>query len=452
VTADELVRRATALVNNFTDLNRVAAEGVREIVSGRGVFVRDAAGGEFLDAVSGLWSASLGFSQEALVEAATEQLARLPSYHIAADKATSPVLELCERLAQVGPGQVTRVLLTNSGSEANDTQIKLLNYLWRWRGESGRTRFIARAGAFHGSTLGAGSLSDLGASGHAFGLTLLDVARVSAPCRLWNGLPGETEPEYVARLAAELEQTILQLGPETVAGIFLEPVMGAGGIVVPPPGYYAAVQDVTRRHGVRLIADEVICGYGRTGRMWGCDTFGITPDSTSCAKGITSGYLPLGAVLVDSEMDEALLGQSRRLGTFAHGFTTGGHPVTAAIALRTLDLFEEQKIVGNAAAMGALLHRELEQALQLPGVRDVRGIGLLAGVELAGEDAQARVQRVVTAAASAGLIVRGLGKTVCLCPPLIINEEEVMLLVGLLLQALTTVAFSGSAAALRPDV
>jgi 4-aminobutyrate--pyruvate transaminase len=432
--------RATALVNNFADLNRVAAEGVREIVSGHGVFVRDAVGHEFLDGISGLWSASLGFSEKELVDAATDQLARLPGYHIAADKATTPVLELCERLAQLGPGEVKRVLLTNSGSEANDTQIKLLNYLWRWRGESGRSRFIARAGAFHGSTLGAGSLSDQGASGDAFGLTVLDVARISAPCRLWNGLPGETEPQYVARLAAELEQTLLELGPETVAGIFLEPVMGAGGIVVPPPGYYAAVHDITRRYGIRLIADEVICGYGRTGRMWGCDTFGITPDSTSCAKGITSGYLPLGAVLVDSEMDEALLGQSRRLGTFAHGFTTGGHPVTAAVALRTLDLFEERGIVANAAAMGTVLHRELTRARDLPGVGDVRGVGLLAGIELTGQDAPTRVQHVVTAAASAGLIVRGLGSTVCLCPPLIVSEDEVMLLVRRLLHALTSVA------------
>jgi 4-aminobutyrate---pyruvate transaminase len=433
-------QRAVSLVNSFTNLNRVAADGVRSIVSGAGVFVRDSQGQEYLDAISGLWSTSLGFSEPELVAAAAEQLHRLPSYHIAIDRASDVALQLCDRLAQAGPGKVARVLLTNSGSEANDTQVKLLRYYWHWKGEPGRTTFIARERAFHGSTLGAASLSDLGPSGAAFGLPLLDVRRISAPCRAWNALPGETDAEFTARLAAELENVITDAGPDTIAGIFLEPVMGAAGVVVPPEGYYAALQAVTERYGVRLVADEVICGFGRVGTMWGCDALGIEPSATSCAKGLAGGYMPAGAVLVDAEIAQALLGQSSRLGTFAHGFTTGGHPVAAAVALRTLELLEERDIVANAARCGALMQQRLREAAELPVVSDVRSIGLLAGVELGGPAARDLVQKAVGIAAAHGLLVRGAGTTLCLCPPLVISEDEVALMTGRLLAALSELA------------
>lgn len=429
-------QRALSLVNSFTNLNRVAAEGVRTIVSGRGVFVGDSEGREYLDAVSGLWATSLGFSEPDLVEAAIEQLSRLPSYHIAADKATQPAIELCERLRSLGPGTVARVLLTNSGSEANDTQIKLLNYLWHWRGEPGRTCFIARHGAFHGSTLGAASLSGPGPGNQAFGVPVIDVRRITAPCMFWHAVPGESEAEFVARMAGELEEVVLEAGPEKVAGMFLEPVMGAAGVVVPPPGYYGAIQEVTTRYGIRLIADEVICGFGRVGRMWACDLFGIEPSATSCAKGLTSGYAPAGAVLIDADIDEALAGQSRTLGTFAHGFTAGGHPVAAAIAVRTLQLLEERDVVAHAAQIGATLQTAVRQLYDLPGVADIRGVGLLVGIELSGENAADRVSEVVRRAAAHGLIVRGIGRTICICPPLVIAEDEVMQVISRLKMAL----------------
>jgi len=421
--------RGRSLVNNFTNLNRVAAEGVSVMVSGRGVFVRDDQGREYLDAISGLWSASFGFDDPDLVAAAAEQFGRLPTYHIAADKATEPVLRLAERLCRIGPGQVTRVLFTNSGSEANDTQIKLLNYLWNWRGETSRRRFIARRGAFHGSTLGAGSLSDSGESSAAFGLPVIDVPRLTAPSRFRHGYPGETEEEFVRRLAVEFEDLVVECGPETIAGVFLEPVMGAGGVIVPPAGYYDAMQQVAERFGVRIVADEVICGFGRLGALWGCDVFGLTPDSTSCAKGLSAGYLPIGAVLVDTALEEAMLGQSAKLGTFAHGFTGGGHPVAAAVALRTLELLEERNLIGHAARVGELLQNELSRLAEFPVVADVRGVGLLAGVELRGPHAADLVQQTVRHAAGLGLLVRGIGSAICLCPPLIMKEDEVATLV-----------------------
>jgi 4-aminobutyrate---pyruvate transaminase len=430
-------QRALSLVNNFSNLNRVAAGGVRTMVSGHGVFVRDSEGREYLDAVSGLWSTSLGFSEPELVAVAIDQLSRLPSYHIAADKANAPAIELCERLRKIGPGTVARVLLTNGGSEANDTQIKLLNYLWRWRGEPGRTRFIARHRAFHGSTLGAGSLSEAGPSMEAFGLPVIDVRRITAPCMAWHAVPGESEAEFVNRLADELEDIVVDAGPDTIAGLFLEPVMGAAGVVVPPPGYYAAIQDVAARYNIRIVADEVICGLGRVGRMWACDLFGIEPSATSCAKGLTSGYASAGAVLVDTDLDEALTGQSKALGTFAHGFTSGGHPVAAAIAVRTLQLLEERNIVTHAAEIGATLQREVRRLRDISGIADIRGVGLLAGIELSGPEAADRVQEVVHRAAAHGLIVRGIGRTICICPPLVIEEDEVMQLLSRLRAALT---------------
>jgi 4-aminobutyrate---pyruvate transaminase len=428
--SSQLKEAALKLVNNFSALDRITAEGVRTMVSGSGVFVRDRDGREYLDGISGLWCTSLGFSETELVEAAVEQLGRLPSYHIAIDKAADVTLELCAKLADIGPGRVARVLLTNSGSEANDTQIKLLNYFWRWRGEPGRRTFIARHGAFHGSTLAAASISDMGESAAAFGLPLLDVRRISAPCAAWHAREGEPEEEFTARLAAELEQVILQAGPDTVAGVFLEPVMGAGGVIVPPAGYYAQIQQVIERYQLRLVADEVICGFGRLGTMWGCDSFGIRPAATSCAKALSSGYSPIGAVLVDHDMEEALLEQSKRLGTFAHGFTGGGHPVSAAIALRTLQIIEERNIVPQAARLGELMQRQLRELAGMAIVADVRGVGLLAGVELAGPAARQLVTRAVQEAAARGVIVRGIGPTICLCPPLIISEDELALLTG----------------------
>jgi 4-aminobutyrate--pyruvate transaminase len=426
----QLKEAALKLVNNFSALDRVAVEGVRAMVSGSGVFVRDCDGNEYLDGISGLWCTSLGFSEAELVDAALEQLGRLPSYHIAVDKAADVTIELCARLVEIGPGQVARVLLTNSGSEANDTQIKLLNYFWSWREEPRRRTFIARQGAFHGSTLAAASISDMGESAAAFGLPLLDVRRIAAPCAAWHARSGESEAEFVSRLAAELEEVILEAGPDTIAGVFLEPVMGAGGVVVPPPGYYASIQQVIERYQLRLVADEVICGLGRLGAMWGCDFFGIRPAATSCAKGLSGGYSPVGAVLVDGDMEEALLGQSKRLGTFAHGFTAGGHPVSAAIALRTLQIIEKRRIVSQAARTGERLQQQLRELQELPLVADVRGAGLLAGIELAGPMARQLVARAVQDAAARGLIVRGIGRTICLCPPLIISEDELELLIG----------------------
>ncbi|MGE5828220.1 MAG: aminotransferase class III-fold pyridoxal phosphate-dependent enzyme [Micromonosporaceae bacterium] len=437
MTTSQPQQRAASLVNSFTELNQVAADGVRTIVSGHGIYVRDADDREYLDAISGLWSTSLGFSQPELVAAALEQLGRLPSYHIAADKATGPALELCERLRQLGPGQVARVLLANSGSEANDTQIKLLRYYWHAAGEPRRSRFIARHGAFHGSTLGAGSLSDQGASSAAFGLPVIEVSRITAPCMAWHAEPGETAAQFVGRLADELESTIQTGGPETVAGLFLEPVMGAGGVVVPPLGYYDAVSAVAARYGVRIVADEVITGLGRLGAMWGCDLYGLAPNSTSVAKGLSGGYAPAAAVLVDLAMAEAMAAQSHALGTFAHGFTTGGHPVTAAVALRTLELLEEGGIVASAARVGAFLQAELGRLAELDTVVDVRGVGLLAGVELGGPDPAGLVRAVVARAAAGGLIVRGIGRTICLCPPLILTDDEAALIVARLRTAIT---------------
>jgi 4-aminobutyrate--pyruvate transaminase len=432
------------LIHPFTDLERYHCTGPTIIDSGRGVMVTDSKGRRYIDALAGLWSTSLGFGVEELADAAAAQMRQLGSYHLVSRKSTRPVIRLAEKLVALSPPGLSKVFFVNSGSEANDTQIKLLWYFNNAHGRPRKKKIICRVNGYHGSTLAAASLSSMSAYHSGFDLPMPFVRFTSCPSRFHHAEPGESDEEFSTRLAAELEELIVREDPDTVAALFVEPVMGAGGVLPPPAGYFAKIQAVLRRYDVRLVNDEVICGFGRTGRMWGADTYGITADSMSCAKALASGYMPIGAVVVDEPMYEAMRGQSRTHGSFGHGFTYGGHPVAAAVALRAITLMEERDVLGHVARVAPHFHRRLGELAGHPLVGDARGAGLLGGLHLvAGKEPRRPLPPgngvaayCVERAEEHGLICRGLGDVIALCPPLVIDEEEIDMVFDRLRKAL----------------
>jgi 4-aminobutyrate---pyruvate transaminase len=328
---------------------------------------------------------------------------------------------------------MSKVFFNNSGSEANESAVKLVWYYNNARGRHRKKKIIARHRAYHGTTMVAASLTGLAASHRDFDLPIPQVRHTDCPYFYRHGAPGESEEQFATRLAENLDAQIQREDSETVAAFIAEPVMGAGGVIVPPATYFEKVQAVLRKHDVLLIADEVICGFGRTGRMFGSETFALKPDIMTMAKAITSGYLPLSATLISEEIYRACVGQSEKLGVFAHGYTYTGHPAACAVALEVLDIFEERDLLGHVRRVGPRLQEGVGKLAGHPLVGDVRGVGLVAGVELVPDkpgrgafDPIGTAGSLFVARAQAnGLIVRNLQDTVALCPPLIVSESEV---------------------------
>jgi len=398
------------------------------------VRVWDDAGRSYLEGLAGLWCTALGWTQPRLVDAALRALHQLPAYHSFGGKAVGPAIDLAERLIALAPVPMSKVLFANSGSEANDTAIKLIWYFNNAIGRPGRKKIISRSRAYHGVTIAAASLTGLPANHRDFDLPIAGILHTACP-HYWRGAaPGESEEAYASRLADELEALILAEGPETVAAFIAEPVMGAGGVIVPPAGYFEKVQAVLRRHDVLFVCDEVICGFGRTGNYWGAETFAIRPDIITCAKGLSSGYVPISAVLIGEPLWQALLAESDKIGVFAHGFTYSGHPVAAAVALEALALYEDLDIVGHLRRVGPALQAGLRRFADHPLVGEVRGLGLLAAAELVQDKATrqpfppaAGVGPYLARRAEAhGLITRSLtGDVIAFSPPLVISEAEI---------------------------
>jgi 4-aminobutyrate--pyruvate transaminase len=402
---------------------------------GKGIRVFDDEGREFIEGMSGLWCASLGFSEQRLVDAAVRQMQALPYMHTFAHRSTEPVVELCERLVKMAPAPMSKAFLLNSGSEAVDTAIKIVWYFNNALGRREKKKIISRRRAYHGMTVAGASLTAIPLMQNDFDLPVCDrFLHTEAPSYYRHGLPGESEEEFASRLAGRLEQLILSEGPDTVAAFIAEPVMGAGGVIVPPRGYYEKVQAVLARHDILFIADEVICGFGRTGRMWGCETFGIEPDIITCAKQLSSAYLPISAVLISEPIYRAMRDNANRHGVLGMGYTYGGHPVPAAVALETLNIYEERDIVGHVREVMPRFQERLRALEDHPLVGEARGVGLLGAVEIVA-DKRTRAQfdpsvkaapRVAERAQDHGLIVRGLpGDAVACCPPLIITAAEI---------------------------
>jgi 4-aminobutyrate--pyruvate transaminase len=426
-------RDVASLVHMQTNLRRHQQEGPVVIARGEGCRVFDDSGRDYLESVAGLWCASLGFGSERLAKVAYEQMRTLGYYHLYRHRSTEPAIELAERLLAIAPVPMARVVFQCSGSEANDTAIKLAWYYWHAVGQPQRTKIIARKMAYHGNTCAAVSLSGKPDMHAGFGLPFAPFKHTEFPHYYRGHHDGESELEFSARMAQALDALIQAEGPDTIAAFFAEPVMGAGGAILPPQGYFDAVQEVLRKYDILFVADEVICGFARTGEMWGSQTYGIKPDMLTSAKALSAAMQPISAVLINERIHDAMLKQSDRFGNFAHGYTYAGHPVAAAVALEVQKIYAEMDIVARAKRLGPLLQSTLGRLKEHPLVGDVRGTGLILGMELM-RDGAARIPfdpalkvgaRVDEAAKRHGLILRVVGDRLVFAPPLIIEPAEI---------------------------
>ncbi len=428
-------RDVAHMLHPYTDLRAHQEQGPIVITRGEGVRVWDDAGKSYIDTVAGLWCASLGFSNERLVEAAAAQMRKLPFYHTFTAKSHEPTIDLAEMLIARAPVPMSKVFFANSGSEANDTAIKMVWFLNNALGRPAKKKLIGRIKGYHGITLAASSLTGLVNNHRSFDVPLAGFLHTTTPHFYHGGLEGESEEQFASRCAEDLEKLILAEGPDTVAAMWAEPVMGAGGVIVPPRTYFEKIQKVLAKYDVLLVADEVICGFWRTGEYWGSQTFGVQPDILVCAKALSSAYLPISAVMVNERVFEALADESHAIGTFGHGFTYSGHPVPAAVAVETLKIYDEMDIGSHVREVGAHMQAGLrERFAQHPLVGEVRGVGLIGAIELV-EDRAARRNfdparklaiRAQKLAEAHGIIGRAApGDTLCFSPPLIITKREI---------------------------
>jgi len=421
------------VMHPYTNLKKHKETGPLIIERGQGVHVYDDSGKEYIEALAGLWCTSLGFNEERLVNAATEQLRKLPYYHIFAHKSTMPVIDLAERLINMAPVPMSKVFFANSGSEANDTVVKLVWYYHNAIGKPEKKKILARIKGYHGVTVAAASMTGLPANHADFDLPIANIMHVDCPHHWMFAEDGESEVDFATRLAANLEKRILEEGPETVAAFIAEPIMGAGGVILPPETYFEKVQAVLKKYDVLMIADEVICGFGRTGNPWGSQTFNIQPDILSCAKALSSAYLPISAVMVNDKVADVVSDNSGKIGTFGHGYTYTGHPVSVAVALETLKIYEERKIFDHVKAIAPRLQDGLRKYAGHPLVGEVRGTGLIAAVHLAKDKEKREMFDPALAVApyvygrmqEHGVITRAIGTdAIAFSPPLIITEAQ----------------------------
>jgi 4-aminobutyrate--pyruvate transaminase len=423
-------------LHSYTNARAHEEAGPLAIERGEGVFVYDTEGRRYIEAMAGLWSVALGFSESRLVDAAIDQMRKLPFYHTFTHKTHQPAIELAEKLIALAPVTMSKVYFANSGSEANDTVVKMVRYYNNARNLPQKKKIISRIGAYHGVTVAAASLTGLPNNHRDFDLPLPDILHTLCPHYYRFAETGETEAAFADRLAREFQALIEREGPETVAAFIGEPVMAAGGVIVPPLGYWQKIQEICRKYDILLVADEVVCGFGRTGNMFGSTTFGIEPDIIVLSKQLSSSYQPLAAVLINDKVYQEIASQSAAIGTFGHGFTASGHPVAAAVALENIRLIEELGLVAHAGRMGERLIAGLSRYADHPLVGEIRGIGFIAAVELVADKAKkarfepvGRVGAYINARCQAhGIIVRNIGDSIAFCPPLIATEDNVDLI------------------------
>ena len=417
----------------YTNARKHEADGPLIIERGEGIHVFDDQGRSYIEGLSGLWCVSLGFNEERLVEAATRQLKTLPYYHSFAHKTGTPAIDLAEKLIELAPVPMSKVFFANSGSEANDSVVKLVWYASNALGRPERKKIISRIKGYHGVTVASASMTGLPYNHRDFDLPIQNILHTSCPHHYRFAEAEESEEDFATRMAAELEQMILEEGPETIAAFIGEPVMGAGGVILPPATYWEKIQAVLKKYGIWLVADEVICGFGRTGKMFGSETYGIKPDILVVAKALSSAYLPISAVMISDAVYQAVADNSAKIGTFGHGFTYTGHPVAAAVALETLKIYEERDLIGHVQGVAPRFQARLKKLGAHPLVGEAAGVGLVGAVELVADkaaktpfDPLGSVGPVCAKAAEEeGLIVRALMDRVAFCPPLIITATEI---------------------------
>ena len=404
------------------------------IERGEGVYVYDNQGKQYLEGLAGLWCTGLGYGNREVIDTISEQLGKLSYTHMFGGKTHQPGIDLAAKLAAMVPVRDAKVFFGNSGSDANDSHIKLLRYYFNAIGKPEKHKIITRERAYHGVTVAAGSLTSLPANLAHFDppLDALGILRTDHP-HYYRGAEGdESESAFVERITGNLEQLILDEGPETIAAFIAEPVTGASGVIVPPAGYYERVQAILEKYDILFWADEVITGFGRTGKLFGCETMNIhDPAQMTFAKQLSSAYYPISASVIRGDMYEAMVEPSAKVGIFGHGYTYSGHPVACAAALKTLEIYERDGLYRNAAEMGAYLQSRLGELRDHEAVGEVRGAGLIAAVELVEDKASKApavdmAKRATNLCQHNGLIVRNVaGNALALCPPLIITREQV---------------------------
>ncbi|MBW9054666.1 aminotransferase [Rhizobium mesosinicum] len=417
-----------------TNPRRQEADGPLMISRGEGCYVLDELGNRYLEGMGGLWCASLGFENDRLAELAAAQMKKLATYHTFNHRSNDPCADVVEQIAELSPIPGSRVFLVNSGSEANDTMVKLAWYYNIARGKPSKRKIISRKGAFHGSTVMGAALGGLPHMHESFNLPSLNVVYAGKPHFYKNALPDETEEAYCNRLIDDLETLIASEGADTIAAMIAEPIMGAGGVVSPPADYFPRVREVLTRNDILLLSDEVVCGFGRSGNWFGCETFGFVPDMMSIAKGLSSGYMPIAAAVIGDHVYQAIADEADRIGVFGHGFTYSGHPVTAAVAAEVLRIYREMDIPARARELGGHLFGKLEATIaDHPMVGEIRGAGFLAGIELVADrstrtpfDPALKVGALVERRCRAhSVMIRNMGDVISVCPPFVMTKSQV---------------------------
>jgi len=419
--------------HSYTNAKKNEAEGSLVLASGKGIYVYDENGKAYLEGLSGLWCLSLGYGEERLIEAANRQMRKLPYYHTFTQKVADVTVDLAEKLIAIAPVPMSKVFFCNSGSEANDSVVKMVWYYNNALGRPAKKKIIGRQGGYHGVTVAAASLTGLPLNHRDFDLPIANILHTDNPQYYRFGKPGESEEQFATRMAESLEAMIQKEGPETVAAFIAEPVMGAGGVIIPPATYFEKIQAVLKKHDILFIADEVICGFGRTGNMFGTQTYKLQPDIITLAKALSSAYLPIAAVMINQRVYDAIGEHTGKLGSFAHGFTYSGHPVSAAVALETLKIYEERDIVGQVRAQAPGFATGIQRFKDHPLVGETRSVGLIGAVELV-RDKQTREifdpklgvpTYCVKRAQEHGLIIRAIVNSIAFCPPLVSTGEEI---------------------------
>ena len=426
-------RDIASIIHPQTNLAKHREIGPMVITHGDSARIYDDSGKDYIESVAGLWCASLGFGVERLAKVAYDQMRTLGYYHSYRHRTNEPNVDLAEKLLSIAPNPMSKVLFQCSGSEANDTAIKLVWYYHHAIGKPEKRKIIAREMGYHGSTAATVSLSGKPDMHAGFGLPFEPFLHTEFPHYYRRHEDGENEEEFSTRMADALEALILSEGPETVGAFFAEPVMGAGGAVLPPAGYFEKIQAVLRKYEILFVADEVICGFGRTGEMWGSTTFDLQPDMISSAKALSAAMQPISALMINEKIYQSMLHQSGQLGAFAHGYTYAGHPVTSAVALEVLKIYEEMDVVRRVKAISPIFLAALDAHADHPLIGQINGIGLICGVELM-RDGLARTPfeaalnvpgRFQENALRHGLIPRMVGDRLVFAPPLVISEAEI---------------------------
>ncbi len=448
---DQLIKRdAEVLLHPSSSITDLIENGPKMVVGAQGRHVVDAEGRQLLDAMAGLWCVNVGYGRDELGEAMKVASNQLGFYHSFTNASNPWQVELADKLLQLTPNNMGKVFFGTSGSDCNDTLIKIAWHYHALKGNNKKTKIIARDQAYHGTSISTASLTGLTGFHKEFPIPLDFVVRVDCPHYYSQAIDDETEEQFCDRLINNIEAMIEREGADTLAAFFAEPIMGAGGIIVPPQDYYSRLGKLLKQHDILFVADEVICGYGRLGAWFGSTEFGIEPDMIASAKGLTSGYFPLSAAFLTDEIWEVLKLGSEQIGAFMHGYTYSGHPVGAAVALANIEIMERENLIDKAKVSGKYLHEQLQSLMNLPNVGEVRGQGLIAGIQLvtdkasrqAPDQADALPAKITALMREKGVIVRPLASigTLAVSPPLNITNDEIDTLVSALSESISSFA------------